>query len=95
MRLLETEVKELKDLLEQKDEEIELHSKIQPDPKLYERPSVSGSRPAGSEVNPVAEKPKPLEDVFRIQQSSYRLSGDHQDSFFMGASSAISFVGGC
>lgn len=92
MRQLETEVKELKDLLDEKDEKIDILSRIRPSSISQERPSVTESIAAVIEAKPVVNTP-PLEDVFRVQQATCLLQGDHQDSFFMGASSGRSFVG--
>lgn len=93
MRQLETEVKELKDLLDEKDEKIDILSRIRPSSISQERPSVTESITAVTETKPVMEKPEPPEDVFRVQQTTDLLQRDLQDSFFMGASSGRSFVG--
>lgn len=92
VRQLETEVKELKDLLDEKDEKIDILSRIRPSSISQERPSASKSITAVTEAKPVTEKPEPTEEVFRVQQSTCLLQGDHQHSFFMGASSGGSFV---
>ncbi|MCJ1462127.1 hypothetical protein MMC07_000727 [Pseudocyphellaria aurata] len=92
VRQLETEVKELKDLLDEKDEKIDILSRIRPSSISQERPSVTKSIAAVTEAKPVANTPPPPEDVFRVQQATCLLQGDHQDSFFMGASSGRSFV---
>lgn len=93
MRQLETEVKELKNLLDGKDEKIDILSRIRPSSISQDRPSVTESIAAVTEAKPEVEKPDPPEDFFRVQQATCLLQGDHQDSFFMGASSGRSFVG--
>lgn len=95
VRTLEGDVKELKDLLEKKDEQIDILSRIRPNPKLHERPAQPGSLPSVLEDKPTNEKPKAADDVFKVQYPPYLLSSDHHDTVFMGASSSISFVGGC
>ena len=93
VRVLETEVKELKDLLDEKDEKIDILSRIRPASISHERPPVTESIAAVTEVKPLVEKPELVEDVFSIEQSPRLLQGDNQDVFFMGASSGRSFVG--
>lgn len=100
VRTLEGDVKELKDLLEKKDEQIDILSRIRPNPKLHERPAQPGSLPSvlehkPTDEKPADEKPKAAEDVFTVQYPPYLLSSDYHDTVFMGASSSISFVGGC
>lgn len=96
VRALETEVKELKDLLDEKDEKIDILSRIHHSnsPSLT-RPS---STPSTSPDLPAVEgniDPSTLkEDTFRVHQSPCLLDGEESDSYFMGASSGRSFVGG-
>ena len=95
VRALETEVKELKDLLDEKDEKIDILSRIHSNSPSFRRPSSTPSTspdlPNGKE-NVEASVPK--EDTFRVQQSPCLLDGEEPDSYFMGASSGRSFVGG-
>ena len=95
VRALETEVKELKDLLDEKDEKIDILSRIHPNSPSLTRPS---STPSTSPDWPAVEgniKPSTLkEDTFRVQQSPCLLDGEESDSYFMGASSGRSFMGG-
>lgn len=93
VRVLETEVKELKDLLDEKDEKIDILSRIRPASISHERPAVTASIATVSEVKQAVERPEPVEDVFSIEQLPRLLQGDNQDAFFMGASSGRSFVG--
>ena len=90
VRALESEVKELKGLLDEKDEKIDILSRI--------RPSLSGTSTAST--SPMVADPKaltiaqgPQMEKFRLQQSPYLLNPGSADSYFMGASSGRSFVG--
>ena len=90
VRALESEVKELKDLLDEKDEKIDVLSRIRPN-----------SRDTSAALTtPVVADPKPLTipqglqmEKFSVQQSPYLLDPGNADSCFRGASSGISFVG--
>lgn len=94
VRSLEGDVKDLKDLLDKKDEQIDILSRIRPNPQLHERPARPGSLPSVLEDKPVNEKAKAADDTFQVQYSPCLLSSDHHDTVLMGASSTISFVGG-
>lgn len=91
VRSLEKEVRELKDLLDEKDEKIDILSRIH---------SASPSRMASGEQSPSTVVPnKPgvpheslQEDTFKVQQSPSLLDGD-ANSYFMGQSSGRSFIG--
>ena len=90
VRALESEVKELKDLLDEKDEKIDILSRIRPNSRGTSITSTS----------PVAADPEALNiskglqmEKFRVQQSTYLLKSGNADSYFMGASSGRSFVG--
>lgn len=92
VRSLEAEVRELKDLLDEKDEKIDMLSKMHSN----RRPSttiVSPSPEPGHEAAP--SPPKAKEDVFRVQASPLLLGSENSDSYFMGASSGRAFVGMC
>jgi hypothetical protein len=89
VRTLEAEVRELKDLLDEKDEKIDMLSKMHSN----RRPSMTPSS-----ASPLAETGKesvtpPKEDVFRVQASPLLLGAENSDSYFMGASSGRAFVG--
>lgn len=84
VRNLETEVRELKDLLDEKDEKIDILSKMHSNSKT---PVVT---------TPSKESPKEnKEDVFRVQASPLLFESENSDSYFMGASSGRAFVGMC
>ena len=93
VRALETEVKELKDLLDEKDEKIDILSRIHPRSPSSRRPSAAGSSPTIAEQSPAVAAQEYKDDTFRVQQSPCLLDGDHSDPFFMGASSGRAFIG--
>jgi len=94
VRALETEVKELKDLLDEKDEKIDILSKIYSLSPSMRRPSSTLSSSVDlAEVKETAEDTPPQEDTFRIQQSQSLLHVEASGSISMGASSGRSFVG--
>ncbi|KAK4888389.1 DNA-binding transcription factor cat8 [Elasticomyces elasticus] len=94
VRSLECEVRELKDLLDEKDEKIDMLTRIHsksPQPIL---PSLR--RPSTTSLDPVdakAESPD-KDEVFRVQQSPYLTAGagNGADSYFAGTSSSRTFV---
>lgn len=88
VRQLESEVRELKDLLDEKDEKIDMLSKIHGN-----RPSPS--MPASSPVAPESrnEALATKEDTFRVQAAPLLLGVENSDSYFMGASSGRTFIG--
>lgn len=92
VRSLEGEVKELKDLLDEKDEKIDILSKIHSNSPSLRRPSSTLS--TASSASELEKKPSlSTEDIFQVQQSS-NLDGDKdEDSFFMGASTGWHFIG--
>lgn len=89
VRTLEGEVRELKDLLDEKDEKIDMLSKMHSN----RRPSTSStsSPPAEARKEMLATPPK--DDIFRVQASPLLLGVENSDSYFMGASSGRAFVG--
>ena len=93
VRALETEVRELKDLLDEKDEKIDMLSKMHGG-HHYGRPAASNS-PKSSAGSPESRKePTPVkEDTFRVQASPLLLGVENSDSFFMGGSSGRPFIG--
>lgn len=92
VRSLETEVKEMKDLLDEKDEKIDILSKIHSNSPSLRRPSSTFSTSSDS-ISPKQEIPTPKEDTFRVQQPSNVVDAVKKGSCFMGASSGRQFVG--
>lgn len=97
VRVLEAEVRDLKDLLDEKDEKIDMLSKMHGNrrrrsmdigsgvPSPLHSPTVENR--AGKESTP------PKEDTFRIQASPLLLGVENSDSYYMGPSSGRSFIG--
>ncbi|KAG9249006.1 fungal-specific transcription factor domain-containing protein [Calycina marina] len=93
VRALEAEVRELKDLLDEKDEKIDMlsriHSNIGDHARRY--PSTNAvCQP--SQLAKEIKSTSPKEDIFRVQASPLFLSSDTSDLLFMGASSGRAFV---
>jgi len=93
VRSLEAEVRELKDLLDEKDEKIDILSRIHS--FASPRRSSTTSEPSAAPAEDSKPPPAPIkEDVFKVQQSPYLLDSDKKsDPFFMGPSSGRAFVG--
>ncbi|KAL7936910.1 N-terminal binuclear Zn cluster-containing/DNA binding domain-containing protein [Trichoderma chlorosporum] len=93
VRALEAEVRELKDLLDEKDEKIDMlstmHGNIHGGPRR--RPSVTSM---ATPVSPDAAKDSPTmkEDTFRVQATQLLLGVENSDSYFMGSSSGRAFI---
>ncbi|KAM5382041.1 hypothetical protein ACJZ2D_002643 [Fusarium nematophilum] len=87
VRQLEAEVRELKDLLDEKDEKIDMLSKMHGNRRS---PSMPVSSPAAPEARNDAQGPK--EDTFRVQAAPLLLGVENSDSYFMGASSGRTFI---
>lgn len=94
VRALETEVKDLKDLLDEKDEKIDILSRIHSNSPSLRRPSSTISSTVDlPEIKEDTSPAKEKEDTFRVQQSPCLLDGEESETYFMGASSGRSFVG--
>lgn len=92
VRSLEGEVKELKDLLDEKDEKIDILSKIHSNSPSLRRPSSTlswFSHAGDSESEPSTNN----EDTFMVQQPPETVDGEEAGSYFIGASSGRQFVG--
>ncbi|KAL2266253.1 hypothetical protein VTJ83DRAFT_5605 [Remersonia thermophila] len=87
VRALEAEVRELKDLLDEKDEKIDmlsrLHGNRQPPKDLAQSQAAAEKKEPGSTAK---------EDTFRVQASPLLLGVENSDSYFMGPSSGRSFI---
>jgi hypothetical protein len=92
VRLLEAEVRELKELLDEKDEKIDMLSRIHShSPQGFSngrRPSVQS--PPASEVR---EESQEKDDTFKVQQPPLLVDDENSDSYFIGSSSGRNFVG--
>ncbi|OTA70316.1 hypothetical protein K449DRAFT_342076 [Hypoxylon sp. EC38] len=88
VRQLESEVRELKDLLDEKDEKIDMLSRMHD----HRQPSV-GSAGSPRAVEPRRDINSPTkEDAFRVQASPLLLGVENSDSYFMGPSSGRAFI---
>lgn len=92
VRMLEAEVRELKELLDEKDEKIDMLSRIHShSPSAHSavrRPSIHS--PSTSESR---EEPQEKDDTFKVQQSPLLLDDVNHDSYFAGSSSGRTLVG--
>ncbi|KAH6604653.1 n-terminal binuclear zn cluster-containing dna binding domain-containing [Trichoderma cornu-damae] len=93
VRVLEGEVRELKDLLDEKDEKIDMlsamHGNNHGGPRR--RPSVA-SMASPASPDPPKDSPSVKEDTFRVQATQLLLGVENSDSYFMGSSSGRAFV---
>lgn len=90
VRLLEAEVRELKELLDEKDEKIDMLSRIHSHSPGFSggrRPSVQS--PAAPEVR---EESQEKDDTFKVQQPPLLVDDENSDSYFVGSSSGRNFV---
>ena len=92
VRALETEAKELKELLDEKDEKINILSRAYPHPPLRIPPSFNKAIGIDKSQPRMQDQPKD-NGVFTVQQSPPLLQEENQDIFFMGASSGRMLVG--
>lgn len=90
VRVLEGEVRELKDLLDEKDEKIDMLSRMHNNRRS---PAEQCHTPPAAEGRKDADAPAKKEDTFRIQASPLLLGVENSDSYFMGASSGRAFIG--
>jgi hypothetical protein len=91
VRMLEAEVRELKELLDEKDEKIDMLSRIHshsPSAHSARRPSIHAS-PSSDQREESQEK----DDTFKVQQSPLLLDDVNHDSYFAGSSSGRTLVG--
>ncbi len=94
VRALELEVRELKDLLDGKDEKIDMLSKVHSQRSLScspppRRGSLLSSPLGFGEI----ARQQDRGDLFKVQQSPFLLDGDNSDSYFVGTSNGRAFVG--
>lgn len=93
VRCLEAEVRELKDLLDEKDEKIDMLSRIHShSPQSINTPR----RPSAVSLIPVPEQREEQvdkDDVFKVQQPSLLLGDEESNACFMGASSGRNMIG--
>ncbi|KAJ8126922.1 hypothetical protein O1611_g6715 [Lasiodiplodia mahajangana] len=90
VRQLESEVRELKDLLDEKDEKIDMLSKMH---GHHRPPSTRSSASPKPLVKPERDSGATAkQDVFRVQATPLLLGVENSDSYFMGSSSGRAFI---
>lgn len=89
VRVLEGETRELKDLLDEKDEKIDMLS------RMHNNRRISNSPMSLSPVivEKPADSPQNKDDTFRVQAVPLQLESDVSDSTFMGPSAGRTFIG--
>ncbi|KAI0390866.1 fungal-specific transcription factor domain-containing protein [Xylariaceae sp. FL0594] len=93
VRQLESEVRELKDLLDEKDEKIDMLSKMHGQRPVSASARASASASPRSPVSTEADgNLAPKQDVFRVQATPLLLGVENSDSYFMGSSSGRAFI---
>ena len=91
VRLLEAEVRELKDLLDEKDEKIDLLSRFQSlSPSAHAAPRRPSIQSPGSSAR---EESQEKDETFKVQQSPLLHDDMNHDSYFAGSSSGRTLVG--
>ena len=92
MRCLEAEVRELKDLLDEKDEKIDMLSRIR-----SHSPQTWLTPPRTSSMASAGDSPEALlhdkEDVFKLLHSPALVDDDHSPSYFAGPSCGRALIG--
>jgi hypothetical protein len=98
VRVLESEVRELKELLDEKDEKIDMLSRIH----SHSHPHSSSPAAHANARRPSVQSPGSLEaraesqekdDTFKLQQAPLLLDDANHDSYFVGSSSGRTLVG--
>lgn len=92
MRTLEAEVRDLKNLLDEKEEKIDLLSKMATHPRGSFATATTGPL---AETRRESSTSLPKDDIFRVQASPLLCGSETSDSYFMGASSGRTFIGRC
>jgi hypothetical protein len=92
VRILEAECRELKDLLDEKDEKIDMLSRIH----SHSSPNNHAPKrlPNQSEPSPESrEHSQEKDETFKVQQAPLLLDDENRDTYFVGSSSGRAFVG--
>ncbi|KAL8388054.1 hypothetical protein RB595_009486 [Gaeumannomyces hyphopodioides] len=92
VRALEAEVRDLKDLLDEKDEKIDMLSRMHGNSRRIPEGPASCTSPPQDSRRDFHGVPPPKEDTFRVQASPLLLGVENSDSYFMGASSGRAFI---
>ncbi|KAF2725827.1 hypothetical protein K431DRAFT_342682 [Polychaeton citri CBS 116435] len=93
VRALECEVRELKDLLDEKDEKIDMLSRIHSQsPHQIHLPPPRRPSATSIECGSKQDENPDRDEVFKVQQSPHLLAGDGVESYFSGTSSSRIFI---
>lgn len=90
VRSLEAEIRELKNILDEKDEKIDMLSRMRSYSTPSRRSSDSDSPTSGAGRKSVGDERK--DEKLRVQQIPSLLEREESDSYFMGASSGRGFI---
>lgn len=91
VRCLEAEVRELKELLDEKDEKIDMLSRIHShSPQAHPTPRRTTSPLSPAETSPESQD---KDDVFKLQQLPLLLDDENRDAYFVGTSSGRTLIG--
>lgn len=94
VRSLEAEVREMKELLDEKDEKLDMLTKLHPQnnsPSHSSSPRRSSGTPVSS-VDDLPDSATPKEETFKVQQSPCLFDNGTSDSYFAGTSSGKKFI---
>jgi hypothetical protein len=92
VRVLEAEVRDLKELLDEKDEKIDMLSRMHTrSPAAYSTARLPSIHLPGS--SEVREESQEKDDTFKVQQAPLLLDDLNKDSYFVGSSSGRTLVG--
>ncbi|KAF2686677.1 hypothetical protein K458DRAFT_441454 [Lentithecium fluviatile CBS 122367] len=92
VRILEAEVRELKDLLDEKDEKIDMLSRIHSHSTPTNAPPRRTSSNSPLPTPESREDSEEKDDTFKVQQSPLLLDDENRDTYFVGSSSGRAFV---
>lgn len=95
VRMLEAEVRDLKDLLDEKDEKIDMLSRIHSHSPAAANPSPRRSSNSPLPTTETREESQEKDDTFKVQQSPLLLDDENRDTYCVGSSSGRAFVGMC
>lgn len=92
VRLLESEVRELKELLDEKDEKIDMLSRIHSNsPVAY--PSGRRSSVQSPGLSETRDESQEKDETFKVQQPPLLLDDENSDAYFVGSSSGRTLIG--
>lgn len=90
---MESEVRELKELLDEKDEKIDMLSRLHSQSThAFQLQSPRRTSATPDEPKDSSASSPDKEEIFKVQQSPYLLNGDGLDSYFAGTSSSRTFI---